>query len=81
MILEIICSSGYYKKMEVNEVKVLLMDGWAGIRDHHSPMIAMLDKGPLLATHEGKEYLWELEQSLLEIKDNVVTVLADLNPR
>jgi F0F1-type ATP synthase epsilon subunit len=81
MTLEIICSSGYYKKMEVNEVKVLLTDGWAGIRDHHSPMIAILDKGALWASYQGKEYSWELEPALLEMKDNVLTVLADLNPR
>lgn len=81
MILEIICSSGYYKKMEVEDIKVKLMDGWAGIRNHHCSMIALLDKGILLASHGAKEYSWELEKSVLQVKDNTVTILADLDPR
>jgi F-type H+-transporting ATPase subunit epsilon len=52
-------------------------DGLVGIMKHHAPMVAALEKGTLSCTKDGETKTFELSGGVLEVKDDIVTILTD----
>ena len=53
-------------------------EGEMGILPNHSPLLTTLDYGVLRVRHEGEEQAFTIAGGILEIRPDLVTVLADV---
>jgi F-type H+-transporting ATPase subunit epsilon len=49
-----------------------------GILPHHAPLLTSLGLGILRLRHEGEEYVFTIAGGILEVRPDLVTVLADV---
>lgn len=52
-------------------------DGQLGILAHHAPLLASLGEGPLTVRAEGGVRSWVVRGGIVEVHENIVSVLAD----
>lgn len=63
-------------EQEAEFVLVRTTEGDMGILPNHSPFIAGLSTGEMKIRHNGKEEKYFVSEGLLEISNNVVTIIA-----
>jgi len=56
-------------------------EGEMGILPHHAPLLTTLDFGVLRIRYEGEEQVFTIAGGFLEVRPDVVTVLADVGER
>lgn len=56
-------------------------EGELGILPNHAPLLTTLDYGFLLVRYRGEEQVFTIAGGLLEVRPDVVTVLADVGER
>jgi len=56
-------------------------EGELGILPNHAPLLTTLDYGFLLVRYRGEEQVFTIAGGLLEVRPEVVTVLADVGER
>jgi F-type H+-transporting ATPase subunit epsilon len=52
-------------------------EGEMGILPHHAPLLTSLKQGILRVRHDGREEIFVLSGGVMEVRPNLVTVLAD----
>ena len=52
-------------------------DGEMGILPHHSPLLTTLKAGVMRVRHQGKEEIFAISGGFMEVRPDIVTVLAD----
>lgn len=65
-----------YSQDDVDMVVARALDGEFGIMKNHTPLVAALDVAPLRIKKGGEETVIAVFGGFLEVKDNVVTVVA-----
>lgn len=60
----------------VDMVVARALDGEFGILKNHAPLVAVLDLAPMRIKRGGEETIVAVFGGFLEVKDNVVTVIA-----
>lgn len=63
--------------VRANSVTVPLFDGELGILKGHSPLVGRLGFGVLRMQVDGATQRYFIEEGLVQVSDNVVTVLTD----
>ncbi len=64
---------------QAHTVEVSGSEGELGIKPHHAPLLTMIKPGQVvLSRHHGDDEVIYLSGGLLEVKDNRVTILADV---
>lgn len=53
-------------------------EGEVGILPNHAPLLTTLNMGVVRIRHEGKEEIFTITGGVLEVRPDVVTVLADI---
>lgn len=54
------------------------LDGSFEVLDHHAPLIAALSKGRIkLKDHDNEEQFYNIRGGVVEVKNNLVMVLAE----
>jgi F-type H+-transporting ATPase subunit epsilon len=56
-------------------------EGEMGILPNHAPLLTTLDFGVLRVRYEGEEQIFTIAGGFLEVRPDVVTVLADVGER
>ncbi|MCC7360864.1 MAG: F0F1 ATP synthase subunit epsilon [Anaerolineales bacterium] len=56
-------------------------DGEMGILPHHAPLLTTLKPGVLRVRHSGREELFAISGGVMEVRPDIVTVLADAAER
>jgi F-type H+-transporting ATPase subunit epsilon len=77
MLLKIIASSKNLYEGEVLEVYAPATKGTMGILQNHENMISTLEVGEMKVKTKDGEEIFVLNGGFIEIKDNVIIVLAD----
>ncbi len=78
MIVEIITPDKTLYSGELKLVQLPGIDGSFEIMDNHAPMVAVLKKGKIkLLDGKGKAEFMEIEGGVLEVRGNIVKILAD----
>ena len=57
------------------------VDGEMGILPHHSPLLTTLKAGVLRVRHGGQEEVFAISGGVMEVRPEIVTVLADAAER
>ncbi len=57
------------------------VEGEMGILPNHTPLLTRLDYGFLRVRHEGEEHVFTIAGGIMEVRPDVVTVLADVGER
>lgn len=53
-------------------------EGELGILPNHAPLLTTLDMGVIRIKHEGEEQVFTITGGIMEVRPEIVTVLADL---
>lgn len=53
-------------------------EGELGILPNHAPLLTTLEMGVIRIKHEGEEQIFTITGGILEVRPDIVTVLADL---
>tara|TARA_R110001592_G_scaffold307299_2_gene580815 strand:- start:343477 stop:343710 length:234 start_codon:yes stop_codon:yes gene_type:complete len=77
MHLEVITPDAKLFEGEVSSVIAPAVDGYLGILNDHAPMISTLKKGEMTIISNGKEQSIQINGGVLEVSNNVISVLAD----
>ena len=78
MIVDIITPDKVVFSGEVKSLKLPGINGSFEILDHHAPLISILGKGDVkLVDTKEKEQLISINGGVVEVKNNVVKVLAE----
>jgi F-type H+-transporting ATPase subunit epsilon len=78
MIVEIITPDKTLYSGELKLVQLPGIDGSFEIMDNHAPMVAVLKKGKIkLLDGKDKAEFMEIEGGVLEVRGNIVKILAD----
>jgi F-type H+-transporting ATPase subunit epsilon len=78
MKLEIITPDKELFKGEAKRVTVPGVDGSMGFLDHHAPLITVLKAGDVkVLLPDGKEKKFPVHGGVVEVSNNLVTVLAE----
>lgn len=78
MIVEIITPDKTLYSGELKLIQLPGIDGSFEIMDNHAPMVAVLKKGKIkLLDAKDKAEFMEIEGGVIEVRGNVVKVLAD----
>jgi len=69
------------KKVFEGEIKSIRVPGKKGsfqVLNDHAPIISTLDRGNVvMVDHEGKETIFEINGGVIEVKENLIILLAD----
>jgi F-type H+-transporting ATPase subunit epsilon len=57
------------------------IEGELGILPKHAPLLTALDYGVLRVRHKGEEYAFTIGGGVMEVRPDMVTVLADIGER
>lgn len=74
---QIILPDGVVYTEMAEEIKILLDDGWMGIRENHSPLIAKLADGEVQLTNHNIKKRYYLTKAFFKILDNEALILAE----
>lgn len=77
MHLEVITPDAKLFEGEVSSVIAPAVDGFLGILKDHAAMISTLKAGEMKIISNGKEERIYINGGVLEVSDNVISVLAD----
>lgn len=77
MHLEVITPDAKLFEGEVSSVIAPAVDGYLGILNDHAPMISTLKEGEMTIISNGKEQSIQINGGVLEVSNNVISVLAD----
>lgn len=77
MHLEVITPDVKLFEGEVSSVIAPAVDGYLGILNDHASMISTLKKGEMTIITNGKEEIIQINGGVLEVSNNVISVLAD----
>lgn len=77
MQFELLTLKGVKFRGEVTEVSLRTIVGQLAILPHHEPLTAIVAPGPVIARTNGKHELYAAFGGLLEVRDNVVRLLAN----
>lgn len=75
--LDIITPDGVIYKDDVNEVMLPTPQGQITILPHHIPLFAKLIEGEVIIKKNGKEQLIAVLGGVLEVGNNMVSILSD----
>lgn len=75
--LDIITPDGIIYKDEVSEVMLPTPKGQITILPHHVPLFAKLTEGEIIIKKNGKEQLIAVLGGIVEIGNNMVSILSD----
>lgn len=64
-------------EVETSELSLPALNGEMGVLPNHESYMAQLGYGVLSYVQEGKTYYFAVEAGMVEVANNVVTVLAD----
>src|SRR5271167_2449537 len=78
MNLKIITPERIVLEREVEEVTAVAIDGEFSILPRHEPLVSALAIDVLLYRAEGSEYFASIIGGILEVNNDVVTVLSDI---
>ncbi len=56
-------------------------EGELGILPNHAPLLTTLEFGILIVKHQGQEEFFTIAGGILEVRPDVITVLADVGER
>ena len=56
-------------------------EGELGILPNHAPLLTTLSMGVIRVQHEGEEQIFTITGGVLEVRPDIVTVLADVGER
>lgn len=76
--LLVVSPLGTLVETEADYVSLCLSDGSMGVLRGHAPALARLGAGEILYRLNSEEKRVEIKGGAAEIKDNVITVLADV---
>ena len=79
--LDIVTPAGILLSEEVSAVQVPAALGLMGILANHAPLMTTLDIGAIKYTKGGQDHFLAVCGGFVEVKDNVVIVLADAAER
>lgn len=77
MQFELLTLKGVKFRGQASEVSLRTVDGQLGILPHHEPLTAIVVPGPVSVRSNGKHELYASFGGLLEVRDNVVRLLAN----
>ncbi len=77
MRLDIVTPQRAVYSSEAEFVLVPTIDGSIGILPNHAPLITALDIGIMKVVNDGKDEYLAIGKGFMEVKDNLVTLLAD----
>jgi F-type H+-transporting ATPase subunit epsilon len=68
-------------KGEADSVSISTAEGQITILPNHVPIISLVEPGEIIARNEGKEELLAVGEGLVEVQDNIITLLVDVSER
>ena len=77
MYLEIITPDKKVYSGKVNSVQVPGSKGSFAVLEYHAPIISTLEKGKVKIVEKGSESFFEIGGGIIEVKDNIVIILAE----
>ena len=78
MKIEIITPDRRVFDGEIKSVRVPGRKGSFQVLKDHAPIISTLEKGfVIMADYDGKETVFEIDGGVIEVKSNVIILLAD----
>ena len=77
MSVQIILPDGTVYQESADSIKILLEDGWMGIQENHSPLIAKLADGEVHIALEKHQKKYLLIQAFFHFKENKALILAE----
>jgi len=75
--VQIIQPDGTVYKEQADEIKILLEDGWMGIREKHSPLIAKLADGEVQIMYQHTKKRYFLTEAFFRILENEALILTE----
>jgi len=75
--IQIILPDGTVYHEKADEIKILLEDGWMGIREKHSPLIAKLADGEVQITYQQTKKTYRLTEAFFRILENEALILTE----
>ncbi len=77
MYLEIITPDKKVFSGEIDSVQVPGSKGSFAVLKYHAPIISTLEKGKVKVIERGSESFFEISGGTIEVKDNIVIILAE----
>lgn len=77
MYLEIITPDKKVYSGKVASVQVPGSKGSFAVLEYHAPIISTLEKGKVKIVERGTESFFEISGGIIEVKDNIVIILAE----
>ena len=77
MYLEIITPDKKVYSGKVDVVQVPGSKGSFAVLEYHAPIISTLEKGKVKIVERGTESFFEISGGIIEVKDNIVIILAE----
>lgn len=77
MHLEIITPDKKVYSGDIDAVKVPGSAGSFEILEYHAPIISTLEKGKVKVIERGAESFYDISGGVIEVKDNIVIILAE----
>lgn len=79
--LEIVTPSARVLTQAVDEVRAPGFTGGFGVRPGHTPFLAQMNAGELIATVDGREAVFAVGEGFVQVADDRVLVLAETADR
>lgn len=77
MYLEIITPDKKIFSGKIDSVQVPGSKGSFAVLEYHAPIISTLEKGRVKVIERGAESFFEINGGTIEVKDNIVIILAE----
>lgn len=77
MYLEIITPDKKVFSGEIDSVQVPGSKGSFAVLKYHAPIISTLERGKVKVVERGAESFFEVSGGTIEVKDNIVIILAE----
>lgn len=79
--LKIVTPERLLLEQEIDQVSIPTAEGQITVLKNHLPLVSSLQPGELLVRADGKDTPLAVSGGFIEVRDNVVTVLADTAER
>ena len=77
MYLEIVTPDKKVYSGKVDSVQVPGSKGSFAVLEYHAPIISTLEKGKIKVVERGADSFFEISGGVIEVKENVVIILAE----